>query len=148
MPIAIVCTPIILTISLLHIGCCYNFRMADEETLCICQIPGLQLSCMCFFVMYCLYKCIGVFGASHSYMHSATKQERKIHLFRLKTTRIALLNGTKMAVMIFPYNIPYSRKIWRGIKFGGMPLNRQIKISQVFLPRACTYGNTVPYRQI
>ena len=34
------------------------------------------------------------------------------------------------------YRIPYSQKIWRGIKFGGLAVclcNRQIKIRQNFL---------------
>ena len=41
--------------------------------------------------------------------------------------------------------IPYSRKIWRGIKFGGLAVCLR---TAKFFPRACMYGDTVPYRQI
>ena len=44
----------------------------------------------------------------------------------------------------------YSRKNWRGIKFGGLAdclSNRQIKIRQNFL-LAYTYGDPIPNRQI
>ena len=44
-------------------------------------------------------------------------------------------------------SIPYSRKIWRGIKFGGLAVclcNRQIKIRQNFL--LAYIHMAIPYR--
>ena len=43
---------------------------------------------------------------------------------------------TNLQLILYHYKIPYSRKIWRGIKFGGLAVylnNRQIKIRQNFL---------------
>ena len=43
--------------------------------------------------------------------------------------------------------LPYSRKIWRGIKFGGLAVlyyNRQIKIRQIFL--LAYIRMAIPYR--
>ena len=44
--------------------------------------------------------------------------------------------------------IPYSRKIWQGIKFGSLGVylcNRQIKISQYFI-LAYIIRNAIPYK--
>ena len=42
--------------------------------------------------------------------------------------------------------LPYSRKIWRGIKFGGLYYNRQIKICQNFLLAYIHVRMAIPYR--
>ena len=45
------------------------------------------------------------------------------------------------------FSIPYSRKIWRGIKFGGLVVrayNRQIKVRQYFLHAYIRMA--IPYR--
>ena len=59
---------------------------------------------------------------------------RPIRSLRLQLTRKA-------------HNLPYSRKIWRGIKFGGLAVyyyNRQIKIRQNFLLAYICMA--IPYR--
>ena len=59
----------------------------------------------------------------------------------------ALIPKTKPIMLIVLYPLPYSSKIWRGIKFGGLAVyyyNCQIKIRQHFL--LAYIHMAIPYR--
>ena len=46
-------------------------------------------------------------------------------------------------------NIPYSRKIWRGIKFGSLAvLGEAAKLKYTKIYTECMYGDTVPDRRV
>ena len=63
-----------------------------------------------------------------------------------------LHDNVRVSIKICTYNnIPYSRKIWRGIKFGGLAVyitTAKIKNPSKFPSRIYTYGDPVPNRQI
>ena len=69
---------------------------------------------------------------------------------KYRTISIAGSSGKPTPIIFQYYPLPYSWKIWRGIKFGGLYITIA-KLKSVKIPTRIyiyTYGDPVPNRQI